>query len=162
MSRPLGTAAELERRRRRAVALVAGGESRSDVARILGVHPKTLARWVRLARRPAGLDARPHPGRPPALSDEHLRQLEQLLAQGAKAHGWHNQLWTAARVARLIRRHFGVGLHPEHVRKLLKRRLGWTSQKPRRKARERDDKEVSRWLDDDYRRIVRDAFRRRA
>ena len=70
-------------------------EPRADVARILGVHPKTLARWLRLGRQPAGLDARPHPGRPPALSDQQLRQLEQLLAQGAKAHGWHNQLWTA-------------------------------------------------------------------
>jgi transposase len=162
MSRPLGTAAELERRRRRAVELIAHGESRRDVARILGVHPKSLARWLRLARQPSGLDPRPHPGRPAALSDEQLRQLEQLLAQGAKAHGWHNQLWTAARAARLIERHFGVRYHPEHVRKLLKRRLGWTSQKPRRKARERNDKEVERWLDDDFERIVRAAFRRRA
>lgn len=160
MSRPFGTAAELERRRRRAVALVAQGESRADVARILGVHPKTLARWLRLARQPHGLDSNPHPGRPAALSDKQLRQLEQLLAQGAKAHGWHNQLWTAARAARLIERHFGVPYHPEHVRKLLKRRLGWTSQKPKRKARERDDKEVSRWLGDEYPRIVREAWQR--
>jgi transposase len=162
MSRPFGTAAELERRRRRAVELVAHGESRADVARIFGAHPKTLARWLRLARQPRGLDPKPHAGRPPALSDEQLRQLEQLLAQGAKAHGWHNQLWTAARAARLIERHFDIRYHPEHVRKLLKRRLGWTSQKPRRKARERNDKEVERWLDDDFERIVREAFRRKA
>jgi transposase len=152
----------LERRRRRAVELVTGGESRTDVARILGVHPKTLARWLRLARQPEGLASRPHPGRPPGLSNEQLRQLEQLLLQGAQAHGWHNQLWTAARVARLIARHFGLRFHPEHVRKILKRRLGWTSQKPKRKARERDDKEVERWLDDEFDRIVREAFRRRA
>src|SRR5262245_11601686 len=73
-----------------------------------------------------GLDATPHPGPPPGLSDDQLRRLEGLLAQGAKAHGWHNQLWTAARAARLIERHFGLAYHPEHVRKLLKRRLGWT------------------------------------
>jgi DDE superfamily endonuclease/winged helix-turn-helix protein len=91
-----------------------------------------------------------------------LRQLERLLREGAQAHGWHNQLWTAARVARLIERHFDLRYHPEHVRKLLKRRLGWTSQKPRRKARERDDKEVQRWLDDEYPRIVREAWARSA
>jgi transposase len=152
----------LERRRRRAVELVTQGEDRGAVARILGVHPKTLARWLRLARQPDGLGARPLPGPTPGLSDEQLRQLEQLLVQGAKAHGWHNQLWTAARVARVIERHFGRRYHPEHVRKLLKRRLGWTSQKPRRKARERDDKEVSRWLGDEYPRIVREAWRRGA
>lgn len=152
----------MERRRRRAVALVGQGESRADVARILGVHPKTLARWLRLARQPRGLDPQPHAGRPAALSDEQLRQLEQLLAQGAKAHGWHNQLGTAARAARLIERHFGIHYHPEHVRKLLKRRLGRTSQKPRRKARERNDKEGERWKDDEFGRIVREAFRRKA
>src|SRR4051794_41619731 len=162
MSRPFGTAAELERRRRRAVTLIAHGEARADVARILGVHPKSLARWLRLARQPDGLAPKPNHGPPAGLSDDQLRQLEGLLAQGAKHHGWHNQLWTAARVARLIERHFGRRYHPEHVRKLLKRRLGWTSQKPRRKARERNDKEVERWLDDEFDRIVREAFRRKA
>jgi transposase len=162
MTRPIGTAAELERRRRRAVQLLQQGEPPADVARILGVHPKSLARWRRLARKPHGLDAKPQAGPKPLLSDAQLAQLEALLLQGAKAHGWRNQLWTAARVARLIERHFGLRFHPEHVRKVLKQRLGWTSQKPRRKARERDDKEVERWLDDDYRRIVREAWQRSA
>jgi transposase len=113
-------------------------------------------------RQGISLLAKPHPGPEPGLSDAQLLELENLLVQGAKEHGWHNQLWTAARVARVIERHFGRCYHPEHVRKLLKHRLGWTSQKPRRKARERDDKEVARWLDDEFERIVRDAFRRRA
>jgi transposase len=153
----------LERRRRRAVALVRGGEPRPDVARILGVHPKTLERWLRLDRQgPDGLASRPLTGHPPRLADAHLPGLEALLAQGAKAHGWHNELWTAARAAKLIERHFGEKFHPEHVRKILKRRLGWTSQKPSRKARERDDKEVSRWLGDEYPRILREAHARAA
>lgn len=162
MSRPIGTAAELERRRRRAVALVAQGEPRATVARILGVQPKTVARWLRLARQPGGLAAKPHPGPAPGLSDAQLGQLEALLLQGAKAHGWPNQLWTAARVARLIERHFSRAYHPEHVRKFLRVRLGWTSQKPHRRARERNPKEMERWLADDFPRIVRDAFRRNA
>jgi transposase len=162
MSRPIGTSAELERRRRRAVALVEQGEPRSTVAHILGVHPKTLARWLRCARQPDGLKARPQLGPRPSLSDAQLRELEAELLQGAKDHGWPNELWTAARVTRVIERHFGLRYHPEHVRKILKRRLGWTSQKPRRKARERNDKEVERWLADDFPRIVADAFRRQA
>lgn len=141
---------------------MAEGESRRTVATVLGVHYRTVARWVRAARRPGGLDAKP-PSRPaPGLSDADLRALEGLLAKGAKAHGWHNELWTAARVARLIERHFDLSYHPEHVRKVLRRRLGWTSQKPRRKARERNDREVARWVGDEFPRIVREAFRRRA
>jgi transposase len=162
MSRPLGTGDELERRRKQAVQAVVAGQSRTTVAAVLGVHYKTVARWVRASHHPGGLDARPQPGPTPALTDAHLRRLEALLARGAKPHGWPNQLWTAARVARLIERHFHISYHPEHVRKILKRRLGWTSQKPRRQARERNDKEVARWVGDEFPRIVRQAWRRKA
>jgi transposase len=162
MSRPIGTADELERRRKRAVQAVADGEPRKTVAKVLGVHIKTVSRWVRAARQPGGLDARPQPGPTPALSDADLRRLEGFLTKGAKANGWSNELWTAARVTRLIERHFDISYHPEHVRKILKRRLGWTSQKPRRKARERDDKEVARWVGDEFPRIVREAWQRSA
>ena len=65
-------------------------------------------------------------------------------------------------MARLIERHFRIAYHPEHVRKILKRRLGWTSQKPRRQARERNDKEVARWVGDEFLRIVRDGWKRSA
>ena len=102
------------------------GESRTTVAKVLGVHYKTVARWVRAARQPGGVNAKPQPAPAPGLSDADLRKLAALLAKGAKAHGWQNQLWTAARVARLTERHFRISYHPEHVRKILKRRLGWT------------------------------------
>src|SRR5262249_48186835 len=124
MSRPLGTPAELERRRRRAVELVAQGESPTTVARILGVARPSLYRWQQAARsRPDGLAAKPHPGPTPRLTPPQLAARERLLQQGATAHGWANALWTAPRVAEVIRRHFGVSYHPEHVRKVLKRRL---------------------------------------
>jgi transposase len=160
MSRPVGTADELERRRTRAVQAVADGEPRKTVAAVLGVHPKTVSRWVRAAQQPGGLQAKPQPGPVAGLTATDLDRLEALLLQGAKAHGWHNELWTAARVARLIEQEFGRSYHPEHVRKILKGRLGWTSQKPRRRARERNDKEVARWVGDEFPRIVREAWRR--
>src|SRR5687768_11265406 len=133
MGRPVGAAAELERRRKQAVQAVTDGQPRATVAKVFGVHYKTVARWVRESRQPGGVNAKPPPTPAPALTDADLRKLEGLLVNGAKAHGWHNQLWTAARVARLIERQFRIRYHPEHVRKILKRRLGWTSQKPRRK-----------------------------
>ncbi|MBA4187265.1 MAG: transposase [Planctomycetaceae bacterium] len=162
MSRPIGTPDELERRRNQAVQAVADGQARKTVAKVLGVHVKTVSRWVRAARQPGGLAAKPHPGPTPGLTDADLKRLAELLLQGAKAHGWQNQLWTAARVARLIEQEFDIRYHPEHVRAILNHRLGWTSQKPRRKARERNDKEVARWVGDEFPRIVRDAFQRMA
>src|SRR5215203_2368285 len=104
--RPEGTAAELEKRRRRAVELVEGGESPIAVARILGVTSSSLRRWRRLARQPNGLSAKPAVGPNPRLSNQQLGALEALLKEGAVAHGWPNHLWTCKRVAVLIHRHF--------------------------------------------------------
>lgn len=138
--RPIGTAEELQRRRLRAVELVAQGESPDDVAHFLGCGRSSVYTWVKLARESLQtLAAKPHPGPKPKLTDEQLAELETLLCQGPKAHGWRTELWTAARVAELIERYFHVHFHPEHVRKLIKRRLHWTSQKPQRKAKERDE-----------------------
>ena len=138
--RPIGTAEELQRRRIRAVELVNEGESPEDVAHFLGCGRSSVYTWVKLAREnPSALAAKPHPGRTPRLGEADRKRLEGLLLQGAVAHGWRTELWTAARVADLIERHFKVGFHPEHVRKVLKRKLGWTSQKPQKRARERDE-----------------------
>ncbi|HKB37728.1 MAG TPA: helix-turn-helix domain-containing protein [Gemmataceae bacterium] len=96
--RPVGSAAELERRRIRAVELLEQGESPGVVARIFGVHPKSLYRWRRQARQGGGLAAKPVEGPKPRLSIGQIGELEQLLLQGATAHGWVNDLWTAGRV----------------------------------------------------------------
>lgn len=142
--RPNGTADELERRRRRAVELMQQGESPTVIARILGVCRTSLYRWLAMAKTsPEALTATPHPGPTPRLSDEQIQELEGLLLQGAKAHGWHNDLWSAHRVAEVIRRHFGVEYHVEHVRKVIRRRLNWSSQKPQKKARQRNDEKIA-------------------
>ncbi|WP_165252930.1 winged helix-turn-helix domain-containing protein [Paludisphaera soli] len=142
--RPVGTAQELERRRRHAVELMRRGESPTVVARILGVGRTSLYRWLALAEKsPEALAARPHPGPRPRLADERLRELERLLLEGARAHGWPNDLWSAGRVAELVRRRFGVEYHVEHVRKILRRRLRWSSQRPQKKARQRDEERTA-------------------
>ena len=95
---------------------------------------------MKLAREdPAALAAKPHPGRTPRLGAADRKRLEGLLLEGAVAHGWRTELWAAARVADLIERHLGISFHPEHVRKVLKRKLNWSSQEPQERARERDE-----------------------
>src|SRR5512132_2997449 len=80
--RPIGTADELERRRRRAVELMQQGESPPVIARILGVGRTSLYRWLALARQsPEALAAKPHPGPAPRLTDPQVRELEGLLLE---------------------------------------------------------------------------------
>ncbi len=76
--------------------------------------------------------------------------METLLRQGAVAHGWKTALWTATRVTTVIERPFGVHFHPEHVRKILRWKLGWTSQKPEKRARERDEQAIQRWAEERF------------
>jgi transposase len=142
--RPIGTAEELERRRRRAVALVKQGESPATVAYFLGCGRSSVYTWVKADREAVeALDARPHAGPKPRLSDEKIKELEGLLLKGAVAHGWHNELWSAHRVAEVIRRRFGVEFHTEHVRKVIRKRLGWSSQRPQLKAKQRNEEKIA-------------------
>jgi transposase len=142
--RPIGTAEELERRRRRAVELVKQGEHPATVARFLGRGRSSVYTRVKLDRdaveKPA---AKPHAGPKARLTDEQIRDLEEALLKGAKAHGWHNDLWSAHRVAEVIRRRFGVNYHTEHVRKVIRRRLNWSSQKPQEKAKQRNAEKIA-------------------
>jgi transposase len=142
--RPIGTPEELERRRRRAVELVKQGEHPATVARFLGCGRSSVYTWVKLDREASrDLAARPHTGPKPRLSDEQIKQLEDLLLKGAKAHGWPDASWSAQRVAEMIGRHFGVEYHVEHVRKIIRRRLNWSSQKPQKKAKQRNEAKIA-------------------
>jgi len=162
MSRPYGSASTLEQRRHQAVLAVQQGDRVKDVARIIGVNPRSIYRWLNLSQIPDGLAAKPHPGPATRLSLTEQKQLEQMLRQGAQAHGWHNQLWTTQRIADLIRRHFGVSLHHDHVGRFLRQRLKWSPQKPRRRARERDENAIAHWKRDLFPDILEAAGARNA
>lgn len=149
-----GSPQELERVRREAVALAAQGVKRPQIAAALDRSLHTVNRWLALARKrgPDALAATPHPGATPKLTARQRRSLTRQLLQGAQAHGWSTDLWTAARVHQLIRQRYGVDYHVSYVPTLLKS-LGWTRQKPERRARERDEAEIERWVRVDWPRI---------
>lgn len=154
MPRPMGAAEQLEERRRRALALVDKGYSLQEVGRLMDCAPSSVMRW-RNARRRGGLRAlvvRASPGRPPKLSPSRCRRLLKVLLKGALAYGYSTDLWTTARIAEVITRTFGVTYHRDHVGRLLQS-LGWSHQKPERRAIERDDDAIKRWKQRDWPRI---------
>jgi transposase len=156
-----GTAAELEARRRTAVAKCDDGWTQAAVADFLGVHPVTVAKWMARYRQDgaSGLAAKPTPGRPRFLSADQERQVRGWLAEKPTAHGFRTDLWTARRVADLIRRRFGVSFHPDYLRAWLRDR-GYSPQKPRRRARQKDQAAIDRWVAEDWPRIGKKSPRR--
>jgi transposase len=58
-------------------------------------------------------------------------------------------LWTCRRIVDLIRHHFDVAYHPDHVGRLL-RACGFSPQRPQPRAKERDDQRVREWVRVDW------------
>ena len=78
--------------------------------------------------------------------------MAEELVRGPTAHGYATQLWTLARVAEVIERITGVCYHPGHVWRLL-RELGWSVQRPARRAAERDEEGIAGWVKEDWPRV---------
>jgi transposase len=152
--RPTGSPEGLERRRLRALALLGEGWLPAEVARRVGVDRRSVRRWKAAARKhgEAGVRARAAPGRPPKLTPGGKRRLEALLIKGPLASGFDTDLWTCPRVAELIRQRLGVDYHVDHVGRLL-HELGWSPQKPVRRAVERDERAIRRWVREDWPRV---------
>ncbi len=149
-----GSPEELERRRRRAVALLAAGHRPVEVARMIGVDRRSVRRWKAVHQQEGAEALRAHraSGRPPKLVPRQLQQIERVLLKGARAAGFATDLWTCPRVARVIARRFGVQYHVDHLSRLL-RGLGWSPQKPQRQAVERDDHAIRGWIKDTWPRV---------
>ena len=152
--RPHGTSAELHRRRRLAVERVRSGYTQQEVADFFGVHVRSVQRWMQTYREHGlrGLKPTPVTGRPPRLSAEQERQVLGWFRRSPREFGFPTELWTAPRVAQLIQRKFRKKFHPRYINEWLARRR-ITPQKPERQARERDDREVRRWLREEWPRI---------
>lgn len=149
-----GSADLLEHRRRRALALLDEGRSLNEVARLVGCAPSSVMRW-RNARRRGGVQAlkvRFSPGRPSKLAAPQRRRLVRRLLRGAMACGYQTELWTTGRIAELIEREYGIHYHPDHVGRLL-HDLGWSHQKPERRALERNARSIERWKREEWPRV---------
>jgi transposase len=111
-------------------------------------------RWKKAVREAGkqALAAVPHPGRASFLSAKQQDDLVQRLIAGAQSQGFDTDLWTCPRVKALIERRYGVAYHVDHIPRLL-RALGFTPQKPQRRAIERNEEVIEQWVRKDWLRI---------
>ncbi len=138
--------------RMQAGALFAAGHTQAQVAHQLGVARQNVSRWHAQWRQggPEALRSAGPTGYAPRLSDQQLHRIDQALRQGARTHGFDTDHWTLARIATVIERLTGVGYHRGHVWKLLRHRLHYRLQRPARRAVERDERAIARWVAEDW------------
>lgn len=136
----------MEARRLTAARLFARGESQGAVAKALGVTRVSAHHWFHAwkAQGRAGLKGAGRAGRKPRLDADHLATIDRALRAGPRAQGFTTDLWTLPRVAEVIERLTKVRHHPGHVWRVL-RSLGWSLQRPARRARERDERAIETW-----------------
>jgi transposase len=152
--RPSGSPKTLEKRRMKAMAFWQKGMRPVDIAAKLKVDRRSVRRWkASFSKQGAeSIKAKLPSGRPPKLNTQAKKTMEEILLQGAKAAGFPTDLWTCPRVAQVIFNRFEIRYHVDHIGRLL-RSLGWSPQKPQRRAIERDEQAIQRWIKEEWPRI---------
>jgi transposase len=142
-------------RRKRASKLFYSGKTQADVARELGVSRQSVNRWYFswLQGGTQALKGTGRVGRPPHLNSKQLKQIERVLLKGPLNYGYSTDMWTLQRVVEVIEKETGIIYHPGHVWKILRSQLGWSRQRPARRAIERDDEAIISWVKTDWPRV---------
>ncbi len=158
---------ELTDRRRQAVALFQDGYKRQDIAPIVGAHRNVVGQWIKSWQEEGEASFKvKQPGRPIG-SGRRLDGWEASMIKRAITDKTPDQLkfpfalWTREAVQLLIKRRLGVDMPIRTVGDYLKR-WGFTPQRPTKRAYERCDAAIQRWLKQDYPAIAKRAKQEKA
>lgn len=153
---------ELRERRKQAVILYQQGKSYTAIGEVVGVHRNTVGQWIAMwkAEGAKGLKAKAS-GRPVGsgrhLTPEQEKQVRKIVVdRNPEQLKLNFALWTRDAVRLLIHQEFGIEMPIRTVGEYLKR-WGFTPQKPVRRAYERCEASVQRWLDEEYPEIAQKA-----
>ena len=137
---------EATRKRVRAGRLLLAGKGCAQAALAVGVARQTVYTWRALLDEGGieALRAVGGRGRPAQLDAGQLEALRRSLLESPTEHGFGTELWTLKRVRMLIERRFGVSYSEVHVWRILGA-LGFSNQKPERRAIERNEEAVEQF-----------------
>jgi transposase len=153
--------------RDRVLNAIHGGMTQAQASRAFGIPDRTIRRWVARLKRegttcyvPAVRGRRP--GQVGKLSEKQAERIKRLVVGKMPDQlKLPFYLWTREAVGLLIGREYGVALSRATIGNYLKA-WGLTPQKPVRRAYERDDVQIAKWLDEQYPQIARRAKRNKA
>ena len=137
---------EATKKRVRAGRMLLAGKRPAEVALAVGVARQTMYTWKRLLDE-GGIDALravPGRGRPAKLDEAQLEEVRRAVLQKPTEHGFGTDLWTLKRVGVVIKRMHGVQFGQTQIWRILGA-LGFSAQKPEKRAIERDEDAVREW-----------------
>lgn len=135
------------------------GESPKRIAASYGVSTVSIHRWANSVKDagPDALKAKQPTGRPRKLTEDQEQEVFRWIVGGdPRQLGLDFGLWTRKIIAEQIEERMGVTLSVTSVGELL-HRLGLSPQKPLRRAYERDEPGIKKWVDETYPEIKKTA-----
>lgn len=148
---------ELEVRRFRAAPYFRKGWSERTIGKKIGVSSIAVHQWKVVWQKEGvkGLRAR-HYGHPTKLSPKKEHEVKKKILEGAGAHGFPGDYWTLSRITQAVSTWTHVTYEDRSIWHLL-RRLGFSCQKPVRRAVERDEKSIRTWTKEIWPQIKKGA-----
>src|ERR1700761_2613599 len=150
--------------RKMVVQAVVGGMTQTAAAHTFGVSLRAVSNWMKRLRE-GGLRCSGQAGRRPESSRLDHRQAmrirKRIIERMPDQLALPFYLWTRESVAQLIGREYGIKVSGCTVGRYLKAG-GMSAQKPVRRAYERNDASIARWLNEDYPQIAKEAKQEKA
>ncbi|MBL0167682.1 MAG: IS630 family transposase [Propionivibrio sp.] len=137
---------EATKKRLKAGRMLLAGKGCADVATAVGVARQTVYTWKGLLDE-GGIDALravPERGRPAQLDEQQLAAVRATLLRSPTEYGFATELWTLKRVGAVIERLHGVRFGQTQIWRILGS-LGFSPQKPEKRAIERNEDAVRHW-----------------
>lgn len=131
-----------------AARLLRRGIRQAEVARRLKVSRESVRRWAdQIASHGSTkvLKKAGRAGRKARLGATELARLETILKAGSENAGFPSGMWTLDRIRQVIRDEFKIKYHRGHVWWILRKKLGWSCQRPIGRARERNEAAIAEW-----------------
>lgn len=137
---------EREKVRLRAGKLFRQGVPQAEVALRFKATPAAVSYWHQAWKKKGvkGLKSRGHPGFPSKLTENKRAVFKRAILRGPQTYGFETNLWTLSRLAAVMKKTTGIRFGHNHTWEVV-RTLGFTCQKPRVKAKERDEEAIRAW-----------------
>lgn len=148
---------EMEARRRKAVPYFKRGASERTIAKKLGVSPPAVHYWKAAweSDKQDGLKAGKY-GPSFKLTEKQEKEVRKKILRGASAYGYPGDYWTLSRLTDAVASWTNVQYEDRSIWHVLQR-LGFSCQKPVRRAVERDEKAIQNWISKDWPEIKKGA-----
>ncbi len=132
-------------------------ESPDDVIRILGITKSRLYDWLSRYRQGGYEALNIHRGRGehPSLNEEQQIWIgEQITNKTPEDFGYKTKLWTTQIISAIVKNKFGIKVSRWTIGRILQRR-GFSYQKTRKVAYQKDEDKVEHWIEEEYPRILK-------